>query len=121
MPSPRVTRDALLKSKPQAELLKEIEIPGRGTMVIRSFTKAVQRNIRLRTETAEEGAASDQLFELCLILYGVAEPELDEETILQMFEVWENEEVDYLLSEIVDFNGMRSDFIREEVARFRKG
>ena len=120
MGSARVTREALGVKRPVAETTKEVEIPGRGSVLIRSFTKAQQREMRMRAE-AEDGAASDLIYEALIVEFGVLEPEMDGDAVKEMFEAWEAEEIDYLVSQIIEFNGLRAEFVRGEVAAFRKG
>jgi hypothetical protein len=98
---------------------KEVEIEGRGSVLVRGFSKAAEREMRSAALRPDGEIDSDRL-ELLMFQKGLADPELTVEQVEQAFAEWDAAAINAILAAIMELNGLAPNAVREQVATFRE-
>lgn len=115
----RVTKEALLK---RGLPTRDVELPGIGTVTVRALSRAQVLVINDLLSGIPEGVPGRvATLERALLRYGIAEPELSEDDVCELYDVSPGGEINVLTEAIQELSAMTEGAAREAYKSFRDG
>lgn len=108
-----IDKEKLLASVSSQE---EVEIPGKGTVVVRALTRA---EIHSNAQGDKKSKLSNEDVEARTIVFGLVEPELDINEAKQWMKAAPAGEIQLVVEKIMELSGYGEDAVNKAYERFR--
>jgi len=114
---PRLSAEAYEHAPGREE--REVSLPRLGgSVLVRSFSKAT--HVQMRREAVVNGEIDENLLELLMFRYGVADPPMSAEQAQSAFDCWDAGDVDLVLMALLEVSGL-AEGITDKKRRFPDG
>lgn len=95
----------------------KVELPDKGFVVVRALTRG---QVHANSEAREKGKASNKEIEAKTLVWGLVEPELDINEVKAWMDSSSTEEIDLVVSKIMELSGFDDEARKEAAARFQQ-